>query len=306
MKCMKRILLRTVVLFTASVFIFTSCKKKDDESPDDSLIQVSQASDEANSESEADQAFAEADAWLSSSGAAGGRIDGTDCGVTASADSVKGKSYTLIFSGDNCDLTRTRSGKINVSIADGKKWKDAGAVLTVEFKDYKVTRKSDNKYIILNGTHTLTNVTGGLLKELANGKRTADIQHKVGGSPSITFDDGTKREWTVSRFKTYKKLTGSNFQVTISADPAKVAVSGINRAGREFTTEITKPVVVTTVCGLAKPISGVVIHKKIERELTVTFGVDVNGVPATTSCPERFKLNWTNALGKAKEIIATY
>ncbi|MES2734179.1 MAG: hypothetical protein V4714_20700 [Bacteroidota bacterium] len=304
---MKKILLKSAILLTASVFLLTSCKKKDDESPDDS-IQIAQASDEANSEAEADQAFAETDAWLSGSGAAGGRIEGNACGVTVAADSVAGKSYTLTFSGDNCDATRTRTGQITVNIADGKKWKDANAVLTIVFKDYKVTRKSDSKSLVINGTHTLTNVSGGLLKDLVTGKRTADIQHKVGGKPSITFDDNTKREWTVSRFKTYKKLMGDNFQVTISGDPTmqNVAVTGTNRAGRAFTTVISTPIVVNKTCGLSKPVSGVVIHQGIERELTVTFGVDINGTPATTGCPEKFKLNWINALGKAKEIIATY
>jgi len=41
---------------------------------------------------------------------------------------------------------------IVLSMAQGVRWRDAGAQLNISFQNFKITRLSDNKSITINGT----------------------------------------------------------------------------------------------------------------------------------------------------------
>ena len=96
-------------------------------------------------------------------------------------------------------------------MAQGVHWKDQGASLTLTFQDLKITRVSDNKSITINGTHTYTNVTGGLLINLLI---LGTVTHSITSSNmSITFDDNTQRTWQVAKQRVYT-FSGNNVSVT--------------------------------------------------------------------------------------------
>src|SRR6185436_4949787 len=77
------------------------------------------------------------------------------------------RTLTITFDGNTtCFPNRKREGVIVVAMAQGVRWHNLGAVLTVTFQNFKITRLSDNKSITINGTQTYTNVSGGLLINL--------------------------------------------------------------------------------------------------------------------------------------------
>jgi hypothetical protein len=77
-----------------------------------------------------------------------------------------------------------------ISIPAGVHWGDEGAAVTITVQHLKITRVRDNKSITINGTKTITNVSGGLLVN-----RTINVTHIC---LSITFDNGKQRVWSVS------------------------------------------------------------------------------------------------------------
>ena len=77
----------------------------------------------------------------------------------------------------------------------GIRWRNPGAALTVTIQNLKITRIRDNKSITINGSHTITNVSGGLLFNLP---ALGTITHTITSSGmSVTFDDGSQRTWQV-------------------------------------------------------------------------------------------------------------
>ena len=82
----------------------------------------------------------------------------------------------------------------------GQRWKDVGATATITVTDLKITRIRDGKSIVLNGTKTITNVSGGLLKDLAS---LQTITHTITGNLKIDFENGTNRTWNVSKQRVF-------------------------------------------------------------------------------------------------------
>src|SRR5207245_1590336 len=84
------------------------------------------------------------------------------CGVTI--DAHDSASHILYYNFDGVtpcfSPSRTRAGQIKVQLTSGSHWGDVGAVLTLTYNSFKVTRLSDNKSIMFNGTKTLKNING--------------------------------------------------------------------------------------------------------------------------------------------------
>jgi hypothetical protein len=127
---------------------------------------------------------------------------------------------------------------------------------------------------------------------------------------SVIFEDGTSRSWTISRQRVIGQSSNGKYYVSIKGTgtyngDTNVVVIGTNRLGREFYTTTPTPVRFTEECGWL-PQSGSKVHKKIDREITVAFGVDMSGNPNTTGCAYGYKINWTNIKGEAKQAIISY
>jgi hypothetical protein len=318
---MKKIILSGSTLLLAGFLALgiSSCKKADDTTTtaptttttttDDTGTQKTAAADESSVSSESDKSLEDVNAAVGASTTISGKIDANPiCGATVVSDTAK---VVITYDGiTKCGADSSiRSGTITVQRKNFQKWRTAGSMFTITYSNYTSTK--NGKTIKLSGYKVITNVSGGLVSDFASSTSTiTSITHKIKGAMSITFDDGTNRNWYVSRSKTYTKLSASDYTISIAAgDSANVLYSGTNRLGRTFVVTIpsNNPIVVKKSCGWHRPISGQKIHTGLERELAVTFGVDITGVPVTAgSCASYYKLNWINTKGEAKQAVINY
>jgi hypothetical protein len=301
---------KIAMLVLAAGMIFTACKKDKDTETEDNTEEISSSSDDARFSDESEQAIEDANTLLSGSSLAGAKTAAVSiCGATIDSSQKTNGIITMNFDGTSTCInnTRTRSGSITLSLPAGVKWADAGAVLTITFNNYKVTRVSDGKSVTFSGSKTITNVTGGLSRNLTSG---GSIEHKVRGAITITFDDNSQRSWQIARKRTIS-VDGSTYAVITEGDTtvagnSNVVIWGQNRYGRAFYGVIEQPIINNSDCEW-HAVSGKRILKGLLREVTLTFGVDNAGNPVSSgNCPYGFKINWTNKAGDTKQSIIQY
>jgi hypothetical protein len=306
MKLKNFLLAFAVLSFT---FGLTSCKKDSNSSSstDTATETKTQADDQSFYSNETDIATNDANASFDTYG---GSSDQTPVGIqtptgftlpcdaTITVDTVSvPHTITIVYSGNSCNLTKTRTGTIIISFAPGFRWKDANAALSVQFVNFKVTRKSDSKSVVINGTRTITNVSGGLLKNLAT---LGTITHSiVDANMSVTFDNGQQRTWQTH----YTRVFTYNNGIVISTTGS---ISGVNRYGDAFTTTILQPLVISQSCDF-NVISGEVQHSGAKVTATVTFGLDASGNPIS-GCPLLlfYKVVWAGPNGTSLTYIGVY
>lgn len=302
---------RLLPVFTLAVFTtFTACKK--DSKPADSTAELATHADDQNRVSTQINAVAsEASLAIESSAAYSGRVQNPPfsiCDATVSFDSVSSpRKVTITYNGTSCNDSYSRTGTVVVSMPANVHWKDKGATVTVTYQNLKVTRTSDNKSITINGEHTITNVSGGLLYNLSNQQ---SITHTVSSAGmSITFDDNSQRTWQVATRRLFTYDNGIVLTVTgdhTDGNKEGIAEWGLNRFGHGFTTSITQPLVIRQDCAF-RLTSGEVKHEGFATA-TATFGLDANG--NATSCPGTgqyyYKLSWTGPNGNTASTILPY
>lgn len=232
------------------------------------------------------------------------------CDGTVTTDTANGlREIIITYNGLNCWGNRIRTGVVVISIPVGVRWRDTGAVVTVSIQNLKITRVRDHKTITLNGTYTYTNVTGGLLKDLAT---LGTITHTIAAdSVSIQFADSATRIWSVAKQRTFTYNDGIVLTVTGTHSDGTnndVAIWGTNRYGNSFETLITQPLVIAQSCDF-RLTSGQTETIRPALTLTITYGLDANGDP--TGCPGDgyyyYKAVWVlSASGKTYTLIAPY
>jgi hypothetical protein len=231
------------------------------------------------------------------------------CDATVTYDTANNQRViTIVYDGTKCWGNRTRTGTIVITMPVSQHWKDVGATATVNIQALKITRLRDNKSIVLNGTKTIVNVSGGLLKDLA-GLQT--ITHTINGSLKIDFNNGTSRTWNVSKQRVFTYDNGIVITTTGTYSDGtnnNIAEWGTDRFGDSFTSLISAPKVIRQDCDY-RLVSGqntVILSKGIA---VITYGLDSNGDP--TGCPGLdgtyyFKLVYTANNGKVYTIIWPY
>jgi len=240
-----------------------------------------------------------------------GKTTSSLCDASVVFDSTAtSRRITITYDGKaTCHPSFTRSGKVIMTIPFSVRWKDSAAVLTITYDGVKITRVKDGKYFTINGSHTITNVKGGLLRDLAS---LGSIVHKIESSGmKITFDDGTERTWQVAKKREFNYSGGvviSTRGFHSDGTRSDIAEWGTNRKGRSFSRAITSPLVVRQDCDF-RLVSGATLHSNPAFTAAVTFGLDATG--AATSCPGAgssyyFKVVWTGVGGTSKTIIMPY
>jgi hypothetical protein len=305
-------LITAVILLMAISFV--SCKKTDTNPTDtDQSTDLAVHSDDESSVSAGVDAIAtDANIVIESDASFNGRIEntlGAICNAIAVSSSTNDtKKITVTYNGLDCSQKNSLTGIVVFSMPKATFWKDAGAVLTVTIQNLKITRVSDNKSITINGTKTITNVSGGRLIDLVT---RGTITHTISGTDlSITFDNGTQRTWQVAKKRvfTYNNgvvitTTGNHTEGTTSG----IAEWGTNRFGNTFVTAISQPMVIRQDCNF-RLVSGEVTHGKLIADIVVTFGLNAAGEP--TSCPLTgtyyFKAVWKGVNDVTKTIILPY
>jgi hypothetical protein len=289
-----------------------SCKKSDTSTTttDTTTELTAQTDDQSNVSTTSDAVENDVNLFVDANTSFNGRMEGVEgmpCNATAVADSSNSiKRITITYNGTNCAGNRSLTGVVVISTLIGTHWKDAGAVLTINTQNLKVTRLSDSKSIVINGSKTITNVTGGRLSELSS----KTITHTIIGADSITFDNGKQRIWQVAKQRVFTYNNGAVITTTgthTDAGVSGIAEWGTNRFGNAFVTAISQPLVIRQDCDF-RLVSGTVIHSKLVADVTVTFGLDATGTP--TACPGTgtyyFKAVWQGVNGVTKTIILPY
>lgn len=297
-----------VAILALSVSFF-SCKKADTGSSADNTDLVTHSNDQVNFVESTDDITNDANTVIDGFDAFNGNGPLTlPCNVTAVLDSSNGiRRITVTFNGLNCAGTRNRVGVVVLSIPLAQHWKDAGAVLTIDYQNLKITRVSDGKSITIKGITTVTNVSGGRLRDLAS---LGTIIHTIeSAGMTVTFDNNTQRSWMISKKRTF---TYDNGIVTTTigthTDGSITGISewGTNRFGNAFVTAITQPMVRRQDCNF-RIVSGQVTHSRLLATVVVTFGLDSAGNPV--SCPPGtyyLKIVWTGANGVVRTFIVPY
>jgi hypothetical protein len=304
---MKNSLLSAAIIFICIAIVTSSCRK-DKELPDDTALQSQNGTDDSDFQTESDNAFSDADNALAKNSTTQ-RMGAIPCGIS-DIDSTHADTLILIYTNVNsCDGLRKRNGTITLALSPaGAKWSQAGVTLTMTFNNFKITRIADNRSITINGSKSVTKTEAGTAFTLAVGD---SLHHKIrSNNMQVTFDNGIVRTWHVARKRTTTRTSTLTWTVAIDGDTTvggntNVAAWGTNRNGNTFYSTIPTSVLWSTDC-LSSPMSGVRLIKGLERELTITFGVDALGNEVSSGCPGYYKLNWVNLRGQQKQVIRSY
>jgi hypothetical protein len=311
---MKARIISLIALIFSISFLFTACQKNSSSNTDTDFTNEStvHSDDQSRFSDEVDAVANDADVTLDLTPGFSGRgeqVQTLICNATVVIDTMSNpRTITITYNGNNCLNTTSRTGVVVISMAQGVRWKNAGAAVNVTLQNLRITRLRDNKSITINGTQTYTNVSGGLLINLVT---LGSITHSIASSNmSITFDDASQRSWQVAKQRVFTYNNG--IVITTTGTHAEGAVSGIvewgtNRFGRTFTTAISQPLVVRQDCNF-RLTSGKVDHNTTAFSANVTFGLDAAGNP--TSCPGTgnyyMKIVWTGPGGTPHTIILPY
>ncbi|HQQ95503.1 MAG TPA: hypothetical protein PLQ93_13195 [Bacteroidia bacterium] len=311
------------LLLGAMLFGSHACKKKQEFKNEDGQSTV----DSRTVQGENDAVMGDANTVISDQGLLSGReassgaklsqvLKTSICGLTVDTTQVTSGILTLNYNGTVCN-NRKREGSIRLTILNYplNKWKQAGTVLKVEYLAYKVSRASDGKSVLINGTVNVTNKTGGTWVDLAFfGK--ANVIHEVEGNGlKVKYDNGTTTaEYNIHRRYTY---TYSNLVFTCKGEGlgtndgiSNLENWGTTRNGDSFTSEVVSPVVWNTTCGGGAPTDGEIHIKVSSKDFTMKciFAVDASGNEvsvAPNTCAYGWKVEWSYK-NKTKERIFLY
>lgn len=319
---MKRKITSLLTLTVTCMILIVACKKNEANSEDTAANLQVQSDDQARVSGELDAVANDANMILNdpsldaqfsfNSPVAAGNTSPNNiiCDASLVVDTVSNpRTITVTYDGTNCAGNRTRTGAVVLSMPKGMHWGDQGAVLTVSVQNLKIKRLGDNKSITLNGTKTITNVSGGKLINLAS---LGSITHTLSSSNmSITFDNGTQRSWQVAAQREFTYDNGVVISTTgMHTDGTNQGIVewGVNRFGKTFACSISEPVVVRQDCDF-RVVSGEIKHIRGDVTTTTTFGLDVNG--NATACPGFgfhyfFKIAWTFPAGATYSFILPY
>lgn len=298
-------------MFSLTLF-FTSCQKDSSTATDYTNETSVHSDDQSRFSNDMDNVANDMNAALEVTPGFSGRtgdITALICDADILVDTMSNpRTITITYNGTNCLGGYTRLGVVRISMAQGIRWRNAGAVLNVTFQNLRITRLRDNKSITINGTQAHTNVSGGLLVNLST---LGTITHTITSSNmSITFDNGSQRNWQVARRRVFNynngvviTSTGTHTEGTVTG----IAEWGTNRFGTTFTTAITQPLTIRQDCAF-RLTSGKVEHVTSLFNAGVTFGLDASGNP--TTCPGAasyyMKIAWTGPSGVPRTVILPY
>ncbi len=320
MKKNKLIYSLSIIMLTAGL-VFTGCKKKKAFKEEDGQS----SADSRNVITENDAAMNDVNTEIGNASVWHGKSAGTNelykaLGITATGYSIDltdtaNGSIKINYDGTTIN-NRTRTGAIRLTIQDytlGKRWKNAGCKLKVDYLSYKVVRASDGKSVQLDGTQMVTNETGGNWWGLLVWHTQSSLATSVTGTNlNVTFEDGKTAVYNINRKFTYTLpggiLTCTGEGIGSEGDLNSLENYGTTRDGDTFTSQVTTPIVWNLTCGWWAPIQGAADIKVADKEfdLRVTFGVDASGNSITVgsnSCPYGWKVEWTYKRKTKKKIV---
>jgi hypothetical protein len=324
---MKKTMYPLSALILSAAILFTGCKKED--TPAESGVDytaaiakiATHADDHARFAEDMDLVDNDVNLFVEGMPAFGGFVGGTNtssvlpCDATTTIDTTNNvRTLTVTYNGNICAPNQrfTRTGSIVISAPMRNHFRDSGAVMSVTMNNLQITRLADTTTMTINGSKSITNVTGGSLMNIAN-LGTIIHEMRTGSSGiTVTFPDGTSRNWNVARRRAYTFTTGVVITTTglhTIGTTAGVSEWGTDRYGNTFQTSIDQPLVNRQDCDF-RLVSGQVTNQNANATAVVTFGLDSTGVP--TSCPSGprghyyMKIVVTAANGTTNTVIRPY
>ncbi len=323
---------KSLYLFSALALVVSlsvsSCKKKKEEKAQQEQNEktskegatASQESREAQAENETsvneiNQVISD-NPKLSGRPADGGEARPTGiCGLTIDSITQGNGVMLLTYNGTTCD-NRTRTGSIKLSLqgyTTGTRWKNVGAVIKVEYNNYKVTRASDGASMMFNGTQFLTNVSGGNWWTLLILQTQPSLVTTITGSNLVvTYQDNTTATYNINRRLTY---TISGSVITVKGEGignngtfSDLENFGTTRIGDAFTSRVSTPIIWNTTCGAGAPLQGKLEIAVPAKNLTLeaTYGIDISGNPVTVGpnqCAYGWKYLWSVNTASNTQIV---
>ncbi len=308
-----------VITCFGAVLSFSACKKdeKKEAVPDESG-QASSDSRQAISENEAsvndiNQTISDYP-LMHGKVASNSGISATICGLDVDTIGSYMGTIKLNYNGTVCN-NRKREGSIKLTVIDyatGKRWKNVGCVIKVEYLGYKVTRASDNQSVELNGIQMLTNVSGGTWVDLVLGLQPNLMNSVTGTNLSVKFNGTATANYNINRKFTYtwasNVLTCVGEGIGSSGGLSNLENYGTTRDGDAFTSQVSTPIVWNTTCGWGAPLAGNLSIKVASKAfaLDCLFGVNTSGtsvVVGSNQCAYGWKLTWTVGTTSQNKVI---
>lgn len=309
---------RVSILCLAILLIVSSCKKKKQFKEEDGQVSI----DNRDAMAENDAATKDINDAVSKQSALRGKGASTSevteeiCGLTVDTTGLHLGTIKLNYDGSICN-NRKRTGSIRLTLlgyASGKRWKDIGCEIKVEYLAYKITHPAGSKSIQLDGVQTLTNETGGTWLDLLLKTQNSLASTVKGNSLKVTFDDGKSASYNIQRRFTYT-LPGNVLTCTGEGIGSLNGITGLEnygltRDGDEFTSQVSTPVVWNITCGWWAPVKGEIKVRVDSRdfELKCLYAVDAGGNPVSVdpnNCPYGWKVEW-NHRKKTKNKVIRY
>jgi hypothetical protein len=197
------------------------------------------------------------------------------CGANVTYDTANGsRIVTIVYDGTDCLGRFTKTGKIVITMSNNGHWRTVGATVNIDVDSITLTRKSDGKSIIINGTKTITNTSGGLLLDLA----TLDsVVHDYTANLEITYPNGKTKTWTESKHHVFT-YNGGLVETTTGGE------TGVNRFGVSYTVTITQPKVIAQSCDFNLVSGQDSLVRADNITSSITYGLTSTGA-AQSSCP---------------------
>jgi hypothetical protein len=231
---MKKLNLTFLGAIMVALILFTTTGCKKDKDKDDNTTVASKPNDQQGS-SEADAAINDVNDFISNKkggGTSQSKVSAYNlpCGVVemdSTETSVGSGIYVYKFTYGNASPCgyKKKSGQVSWVLTNGTAFNNSGAVFTITFTNYVVEVIATGNIVTLNGNIVVTNQTGGYIWQPVVGG--ADVTHKVRGTFTVKYSDGTERARTYAQLRTWSSATDdwAGLTLTIAGDSL---VSGVS------------------------------------------------------------------------------
>lgn len=237
------------------------------------------------------------------------------CGVKLDTSRLDEGIVTLNYGG-SC-YGKTRSGTVRVTVVDypQKKWKHEGCQLRIEYIGLKITRQSDGKSVLLDGSQFLTNESGGSWFDLWYMGLPEVVYANTGQNMKVVFKDNTVIKMNFARRMTFsfaKNVTTCRiFGLGEQEGNKNLENWGTGRDETFYMNQVVTPVVWKTTCGAVAPVSGEIhlISPEKEYALKCFFGMDEDGNDQSgidNPCPFGWKVEWSRKRKTQTRLFSYY
>jgi len=231
--------------------------------------------------------------------------NGFFCGLSTIDSTTKG-IWKINFNGTSCNSKKRREGIIIISLEKGTKWEDKGAIMTVQFKNYKVTDLTSGRTVEMAGTQRITNKTGGSIINMVDNK----LVHVIRTNGLVYYYDDRPKIINEAKRRTFSKV-GINYHIENSGDTTVndypfVAEWGTTVKLSTFNISYLEPLVASTCGGKTKFISGRKFSKTSSSGITTIYGVTREGELDNTCDTWGYKSTWIDKSGVTNRRIYKY